>query len=181
MNLEISWDVTQPLNHFQIENRRLPRTLSSGCFGLYPHPLQVRCCYGLLEISGSTISWNIVENCLRVRRRRWQCSHRGLSQPYLAGLRVMWARALGGGAGKHCGRAPGEPRGVWAHRRLSGPGWAEPEGAGERSPLLSSRPAGGCPTVVLNERYSAKITPPPHLPQSKIVRLEVCMPYVNTL
>lgn len=94
----------------------------------------------------------------------------------------MWARALEGGAGKHCGQAPGEARGVWAHRRLSGPRWAEPAGAGERSQLLSSRPTGGWLTVILNERCSpAKITPPPHLPQSKIVRLEVCMPYVNTV
>ena len=147
-----------------------------------PIPCRFAVVMGSLEISGSTISWNIVENCLRVRRRRWQCSHRGLSQPCPAGLRVMWARALGGGAEKHCGWAPGEPRGVWAHRRLSGLGWAEPAGAGERSPLLSSRPAGGCPMVVMNERYSpAKITSPPHLPQSKMVRLEVCMPYVNTV
>lgn len=60
MNLEISWDVTQPLNHFQIENRSLPRTLSSGCFGLYPHPLQVRCCYGLF---GNFRKYYFVEHC----------------------------------------------------------------------------------------------------------------------
>ena len=142
-----------------------------------PIPCRFAVVMGSLEISGSTISWNIVENCLRVRRRRWRCSHRGLSQPSLAGLHVMWARALEGGAGKRRGRAlaqaPGEPREIWAHRRLIGPGWAGPVGAGERSWLLSSRPTGGCPTVVLNNRCSpAKITPPSYLPQSKIVKLE---------
>ena len=60
MSLEISWDETQPLNHFQTENRSLPRTLSSGCFGLYPYPLQVRCSYGLF---GNFRKYYFVEHC----------------------------------------------------------------------------------------------------------------------
>lgn len=141
-----------------------------------PIPCRFAVVMGSLEISGSTISRNIVENCLRVRRRRWRCSQRPVSAlPGRAACDV--GEGPGRGAGKRCGRAlaqaPGELREIWAHRRLSGPGWAGPTGAGERGWLLSSRPAGGCPTVVLNERCSlAKITPPSHLPQSKIVKLE---------
>lgn len=90
---------------------------------------------GSLEISGSTISWNTVENCLRVRREVAVQSQRPVSA--LPGRAACVGEGPGRGCWKRCGQAlpqaPGEPWGVWRSGRPSGPGWAGPAEAGERS------------------------------------------------
>ena len=87
----------QTLNHFQIENRRLPRTLRFWLLRpTSPYPAGFTVAMGSwVGISGSTVLWNVTENCLRIGRRG---GHGGLPEPRLA-----WLRCNGGeGSGREC-------------------------------------------------------------------------------